>query len=198
MSASRPSLDRLLYTPTSHSAGEINEHHYVFFITGNPGVIGYYEEFLSTLFSLLNTSRRGQYTILGESLVGFELDSLDSKCPEIAGDGPPYGLQRQIELAEERLTRFVRGELDHRDKGHGLQSRNHALSRRKVILIGHSVGSYILLEVLRRRKNAASSTSALNIVGGILLFPTVTHIAKSPSGLKLSVCSKPQYRSDVV
>lgn len=197
MSASRPSLDSLLYTAPCHPAGEINEHHYVFFITGNPGVIGYYKEFLSTLSSLLNTSRREQYTILGTSLAGFELEPPDKKCPEIARDGPPYGLQRQIELVEERLTRFVRGELDRRHTADGLRSRTHAFSRRKVVLVGHSVGSYILLEILRRRRHAGSSTSALNIVGGVLLFPTVTHIAKSPSGLKLSVCSKTQHRSEV-
>lgn len=59
-----------------------------------------------------------------------------------------------------------------------------------VILIGHSVGSYIALEVLsrlRRRSSEASlKPSSKAKLNAILLFPTVTHIAQSPSGVKFS------------
>jgi hypothetical protein len=46
--------------------------------------------------------------------------------------------------------------------------------------MGHSVGSYILLEILQRLRK---SESPLNITAAILLTPTVTHIAKSSSGI---------------
>jgi alpha-beta hydrolase superfamily lysophospholipase len=50
----------------------------------------------------------------------------------------------------------------------------------KVILIGHSVGSFICTEVLKARPNH-------NIVRLIALFPTLQHIAKTPNGVALSV-----------
>jgi alpha-beta hydrolase superfamily lysophospholipase len=52
-----------------------------------------------------------------------------------------------------------------------------------VILIGHSVGSFICTEVLKARPNH-------NIVRLIALFPTLQHIAKTPNGVALSVSKK--------
>ncbi|KAK5013236.1 hypothetical protein LTR16_003873, partial [Cryomyces antarcticus] len=58
----------------------------------------------------------------------------------------------------------------------------------KVVLVGHSVGAYILLEILQRqqesRRQDKLQTQYVEIVGGICLFPTVTHIAQSRSGTK--------------
>ncbi|KAJ0294557.1 hypothetical protein COL922a_014166, partial [Colletotrichum nupharicola] len=59
----------------------------------------------------------------------------------------------------------------------------------KVILIGHSVGTYMAMEILRRHRETHSEKSEqqnFDIVGGILLFPTVKDIAASPSGKKLT------------
>jgi len=52
-----------------------------------------------------------------------------------------------------------------------------------MILIGHSVGTFILLEVLQRLRKSASP---INVKAGILLMPTVMDLAESSSGLKLS------------
>lgn len=57
--------------------------------------------------------------------------------------------------------------------------------RQKVILIGHSVGAYIAMELLRRHRQQSSAD--FDIIGGIMLFPTVVDIAKSASGQKLTV-----------
>ncbi|PBP28648.1 hypothetical protein BUE80_DR000266 [Diplocarpon rosae] len=86
-------------------------HHLIYYITGNPGLIGYYNTFLQSLHPLLGAS-----------------------------------------------------------------------DPQSVILIGHSVGSYILLELIKR----LGKSSPVKIKAGILLFPTITHIAKSPSGARLS------------
>jgi pimeloyl-ACP methyl ester carboxylesterase len=62
-----------------------------------------------------------------------------------------------------------------------------------VILIGHSVGAYILLEVLRRhleRRGKGCEDEGFRVVGGVLLFPTVVDIGKSPSGLRASVSNR--------
>lgn len=187
--------DRLLYVaPRRQATDNSRERFFVFFITGNPGVIAYYESFLSTLASLLSTSTTKQYLILGTSLAGFETGISRPEDAALNEDPPPYGLQRQIILAEERLRDFILGS-EHealksaaRGDDDGLRYRHLEPPKPKVILIGHSVGAYIVLELIRRSKNAASPIHELNIIGGVLLFPTVTHIAKSPSGVRLGVC----------
>lgn len=65
----------------------------------------------------------------------------------------------------------------------------------KVILAGHSVGAFIAMEVLRtlgerrKKKDVKWLGQEAEIVGGVMLFPTVMDIAKSPSGRVLSVCT---------
>lgn len=46
-----------------------------------------------------------------------------------------------------------------------------------------ALGAYILLEIIQRLK---SRNSPIEIKAGILLFPTVTHISQSSSGVKIS------------
>ena len=59
----------------------------------------------------------------------------------------------------------------------------------KVILIGHSVGAYILLELIsqHRERVEEGEEEDFDLIGGILLFPTIVNIAKSPMGLVASV-----------
>lgn len=142
-------------------------YHLIYFITGNPGLIAYYDTFLGTLHELLSASKdksSNHFHIHGKSLAGFE--------EEVTNRSSPYSLEDQIttSLTSLQAQRIPSG--PH-------QGQPYA----SVVLIGHSVGSYILLELIQRlRKNS----SFVNIRAGILLFPTVTHIAKSPSGVKIS------------
>lgn len=54
--------------------------------------------------------------------------------------------------------------------------------------MGHSVGSYISLEIFHRHHlGLDASLKSVNLKAGILLFPTVTHIAQSGSGQKLDL-----------
>ncbi len=139
----------------------------IFFITGNPGLIGYYTTYLNTLEELLHPIAKqhsAHIHIYGQSLAGFADDST-SKVAE------PYSLEKQVQLLQESLEqRFTES------KSIGKQYDN-------IILIGHSVGSYILLELIRKTR---SDPSAINVAAGILLFPTITHIAQSPSGVDIS------------
>ncbi len=63
-----------------------------------------------------------------------------------------------------------------------------------MIFIGHSVGAYILLETVRllnlRRKEKIENGEVVDVdvVGGILLFPTIQDIALSKSGKIVTVC----------
>lgn len=56
---------------------------------------------------------------------------------------------------------------------------------KKVIIVAHSVGAYIALEVIRRLRDEENAN--VEVVGGVLLFPTIVDIARSPSGIVLTV-----------
>ena len=149
-------------------------HHLVYFITGNPGLIEYYEIFLNTLHTLLSnstgkSSETDVISIYGQSLAGFEEDTAFSNIDQKT---TPYGLEEVIEISLKSLQglRITSGTR----KGQQYTS---------VILIGHSVGSYILLEIIQRLRKRRIP---INIRAGILLFPTVTHLSQSPSGLKIT------------
>lgn len=116
-----------------------------------------------------------------------------------------YSLSEQIEHVERNLNNFVdawHARKRAQTRGNDLsddQGRWRHFGGVKVILIGHSVGAYIAMEILRRhregikQKGASADTggagigATMDIVGGILLFPTVVDIAQSSSGRKLTV-----------
>lgn len=171
----RDSVDLTHIVPT----GSSHESLLVFFITGNPGLIEYYRTFLTLCFDSLRTNYSNHHIkVAGTSLRGFGVQ--DGKHQLAANDNAhgPYDLEQQIEHIGLMLERAIES----------LVKQGHPT---KVVLMGHSVGSYILLEVLRRRKQSLATQQLSNdarVIGGICLFPTVTHIAKSPSGKKFSVC----------
>jgi pimeloyl-ACP methyl ester carboxylesterase len=53
----------------------------------------------------------------------------------------------------------------------------------RVLLIGHSIGCWLIQEILKAR---AAGTLRPR-VGTYMLFPTISHIVRSPNGRKLSV-----------
>lgn len=157
------------------------EHYLIFNITGNPGLISYYDTFLSTLQNLLQgsaTSSDRIFHVYGRSLAGFE-DDEPRQYAFLNGSPAPYSLEQQITILRSHLSQLRIPD--------GPQKGQHYAG---VILMGHSVGSYILLELLRQSKLESDypelDCKEINIMAGICLFPTVTHIAKSPSGLKFS------------
>jgi hypothetical protein len=167
---------KILHSPASYSLSA--KQYLIFFITGNPGLIGYYTTFLGTLNYLLCPDRSKAdlhgpvFHIYGQSLAGFEDD--DTSTNSNKGRSIPYSLEEQIDLTFQALKsqRISNGAR----KGEGYDG---------IILMGHSVGSYILLEIVRRARLESSSINTM-IEAGILLFPTVTHIAQSSSGVKIS------------
>ena len=112
---------------------------------------------------------------------GFDVGS------EEDGEGRLYGLSEQIEFVERQL-RDVVGRM--REGG---ASRGKGMVR--VVLMGHSVGAYVAMEILRRwrdgrRVEEKGDADEMEIIGGIMLFPTVVDIAKSASGRKMTVCTQ--------
>ena len=158
----------------------------IFFITGNPGLIEYYRTFLTHVYGLLGSflasgpgpaGATGLH-VYGRSLCGFETaGAVNGARGECGGGRPPFSLQEQISGTQEALERVVR-EVGEREGTRDV----------RVVLMGHSVGAYILLEVVRRlREKVQRDREAVRVVGGVCLFPTVTHIAKSDSGRKATV-----------
>ncbi|KAK2848487.1 hypothetical protein FQN49_005675 [Arthroderma sp. PD_2] len=181
----------------------------VYFISGNPGLISYYHLFFSLLSSELSSQRGSEgsngssteepspYIIRGRSLGGFEVP--DPRSGEDDGKSQlerVYGLRDEIAFMERDLEEFVRAWQSTIQAEHGLKERPRA----NVIIMGHSVGAYIAMEIMRRRREKlglqrkignetlAQTTCehgdglGLDIIGGIMLFPTVVDIAKSPNG----------------
>ena len=150
----------------------------VYFIPGNPCLMSYYKLFLSHLSSLLNSGLEGseQQTIVG----GYTLPGFQISNPTTIKGTLPAGLDDEILNAEDLLARAVaRSGFRNGDGG--------AVRGPKVILVAHSVGAYMVLEILRRKAQHLNELADLDIIGAILLFPTVTEIAKSWHGSILSV-----------
>ncbi|KAG2016729.1 hypothetical protein GB937_006209 [Aspergillus fischeri] len=155
----------------------------IFMISGNPGLIGYYHTFLSLLADKLGSrgaqstitsrSHACEFQIYGHSLGGFELEQHE----DLDAEKGLFDLEGQICYVQGKLDGFLAG----------------GETKQKVILVGHSVGAYIAMEILRRHRKrsdakvrAGADKADFDIVGGIMLFPTVVDIAKSPSGQKLT------------
>lgn len=160
----------------------------IFNITGNPGLIAYYTQFLTSLRNRLeSTAPKAEFEIYSRSLSGFDVN--DHKADDSYGvehaikeqdrSRPPFSLEAQIEHAIIALKQVV-----------AASSREANGKEPSVILVGHSVGTYMILEIISRlRTNAAKDGyhSTINVVGGICLFATVTHLAQSKSGKIFSV-----------
>ncbi|KXJ92499.1 hypothetical protein Micbo1qcDRAFT_193954 [Microdochium bolleyi] len=192
-------------------------HVLIYMISGNPGLIGFYRPFLSTLRQLLDddgslaVSRGGsiapaaaRFHIYGQDLAGFS--DADHDAPFSVTANPPRDLEFQIRHTQRTLQGLC---VDRRDgtlrstTQHGppaspveiSESASNTLPFTDIVLIGHSVGSYIALELFHRNlahrhapslSQDATKNPRLPLRSAFLLFPTITNIAHSPSGQKLN------------
>ncbi|KAL6713953.1 hypothetical protein ACLMJK_008447 [Lecanora helva] len=177
------SNDRICYEPNRQSLDGETHDYLIFFITGNPGLIRYYQPFLSRLHCLLDTDSNPtsrSFQICGYRFRGMEYandESRDQTQEKFAVESPtsPVSLGEQIDYQENKLYEEV-----------DLYREQHGKSP-KVILMGHSVGSYMLLEIIKRHRDRIHSGARdFDLIGGILLFPTITDIAQSPLGVVAS------------
>ena len=185
----------------SHDPSSITTYpdYLIFFLPGNPGLISYYRSFIFTLGDLLRSGSLSStdlflptYRIDGFSYHNFEAGSCEDSSPY--NHKNLHNLESQIRLIQDRLVSLATKLQTARNADSDGGDEQKTKSPEKIILVGHSVGAYMLLEVVRRWKLSTQGfspdTSAiLDIIGGILLFPTVTNIAKSPSGVMISVSS---------
>ncbi|VUC35066.1 unnamed protein product [Clonostachys rosea] len=148
----------------------------IYFICGNPGLIEFYEGFLGHLRKLILASpsiKDLEVDLYGRNLVGFDDDD---HRPFSAPDNVPVDLEGQICSVYDNVANVVREETK-RGEGYG-----------DVILMGHSVGAYIATEVMHRHlAEPAEWARHVKLRHGFLLFPTLTHIAASPSGRRMQL-----------
>ncbi|KAI8624712.1 hypothetical protein F5Y19DRAFT_467569 [Xylariaceae sp. FL1651] len=168
----------LSYPSRSGDASSVSLNVLIFFVPGNPGLIDYYSPFLTALRNLIDTSaslNAVSFHIYGQNLAGFT----DNDHEPFTSRRKPYDLEFQIQHTFKTVSslRIESGPTQGQPYDH-------------VLLIGHSVGSYIALEICHRVLRDPSQAAHIKLTSGILLFPTIEHIADSPSGWKLNMLSQ--------
>ncbi|KAF5003161.1 hypothetical protein FDECE_10275 [Fusarium decemcellulare] len=155
----------------SERSGDVRQNALIYYVCGNPGLIEYYTDFLKLLRGLLDKIEQDTaYDIYGKNLFGFSDDEHEPFGP----DNEPWDLNGQIEDTYKDVA-AKRAGLDSDRKPYDF-----------VILMGHSVGSYICVEIFHRHMESSDRAPHLNLRHGFLLFPTLTHIARSPSGVRVT------------
>ncbi|KAI6081995.1 hypothetical protein F4821DRAFT_248138 [Hypoxylon rubiginosum] len=147
----------------------------IFFISGNPGLIDYYEPFMSTLRNHIDEESSLQHVrfqIYGQDLAGFRDD-----------DHEPFNSKRKPHDLEYQIQHTLKG-LERQRIESGPRSGS---PYDEILLIGHSVGSYIALELFQRHHRNPDSASHLNLTSGIHLFPTINNISNSSNGWKMDM-----------
>ncbi|GAO16623.1 hypothetical protein UVI_02012450 [Ustilaginoidea virens] len=152
----------------------------VYFVCGNPGLIGFYVDFLDALRSLLDSSAAGAtaYDLYGANLAGF----CDDEHEPFGPDNPPLDVHAQVDatyrdVASRRVSSPGGG-----PDGGSADDKPYDL----VILMGHSIGAYICVEIFHRHLRDASRAPHLRLRHGFLLFPTIASLAASQAGTRLN------------
>lgn len=129
-------------------------------LLGNPGLIDYYLPFLSHLHSLLPES----HGLICTSHIGHE--------PHLIAPSRPAGLETLLETKFE-LVSALRSTLDA-----WATEADGRRSRPKLVLMGHSLGGWLVCEVMKRLNSEDPDT----IHAGHLLFPSLGWMADSWNG----------------
>ncbi|XP_029315754.1 lipid droplet-associated hydrolase isoform X1 [Cottoperca gobio] len=136
---------------------QLHSGHKVLFllIPGNPGVVGFYKTFMQTLHRMFGY----RHPVWAVSHAGHcaPPDSMDMvEDASSAAEGDVFGLNGQI---EHKLA-FL---------------RRHVPRDTSLVLVGHSIGCYIILDMMKRNPE-------LKIIKSIMLFPTIERMAQTPQG----------------
>ena len=150
---------------------------------GNPGLLDFYVPFLNAIYRGANSdpsssssspsSTTTSVTIFAHSHLGLSsyvgLGNSDrGSCfswPEKSSVALRAQVQAHLEFLDELLVAYDDDPTT------------------RVLLVGHSIGCWLIQEILK-----AHAAGALRPrVGAYMLFPTISHIVRSPNGRKLSV-----------
>jgi len=126
----------------------------ILIIPGNPGLASYYEDFMLSLKSRLPD----EYSIWTLGHGGHDIPKNAKNFPSLADHEELFNLEATIQQKIE----FVKSNIS---------------MDQEVILIGHSIGAKMVIEVMNAK--------IANVKIGCLLFPTVENMITSPAGKRL-------------
>ncbi|KAF8977032.1 hypothetical protein BGZ46_007706 [Entomortierella lignicola] len=147
---------------TPKNSGGEPQHTVLFMIPGNPGLIDYYVPFLQTV----HDTCQGKIDIFGASHLGHSAGS------HVTDTSKLFTLEDQVENKIAIVDKL----------------REMYPVGTRFILAGHSMGTWLALQVLKARPNHG-------IERLFQLFPTIHRIADTPNGRKLKFLFKPASRS---
>ncbi|PAA82600.1 hypothetical protein BOX15_Mlig015165g4, partial [Macrostomum lignano] len=140
-----PKMRHLESEASLYKLDALDSNWYAIVIPGNPGIVGYYEEFMHSLWTKLD----GQVHVWALSH---------------RGHGDSFNSSKKFSLAEqvEHKVKFLETALP---------------EDAKMVLIGHSIGCQMILELLRRQARGTDRVARC-----LLLFPTIERMRESPQG----------------
>ncbi|XP_043119560.1 lipid droplet-associated hydrolase isoform X3 [Puntigrus tetrazona] len=124
-------------------------------IPGNPGVVGFYKTYMWTLYQTFIQ----RYPVWAVSHAGHCMP------PET------YDMIEDASVTEKEDVFGLNGQIEHKMAF----LRKHVPRDTNLLLIGHSIGCYIILEMMKRDPE-------LKVVKAVMLFPTIERMACSPQG----------------
>ncbi|XP_011502177.1 PREDICTED: UPF0554 protein C2orf43 homolog [Ceratosolen solmsi marchali] len=127
----------------------------ILIITGNPGVPAYYEEFAISLKNCL--FKKLPVYIIGHSGHTKPPPNMCNYYPDIRTETHLYDLKGNLEHKAEFIKKYLP-------------------PNTKIHLIGHSIGSWFVLNLLK------DNDIATRVVKCYLLFPTIERMVESPNG----------------
>lgn len=160
----------------------------IVFIPGNPGMLGVYHDFLSTLYKTLsNPSAKSEDPVI----LAISHNNFDHP------DHCDYRADERVCLEENELNFVERSALEDNQDPHQveLQIMNKLIILKrllkvnlrqadpdscKIVFIGHSFGAYIALRLLQDRSIAQAHA------GSILVHPALENLAKTEKGVVMA------------
>lgn len=122
----------------------------VLVIPGNPGSIEFYTEFMREIFEGL----KRKVTVWGVSHAGHVAPPKPMQIPNVEDHPTLYSCEGQIDHKLSFMKQFIP-------------------SGAPLILVGHSIGCHIILEILKRAPH-------LNVLKAFLLFPAIEGLEQCP------------------
>lgn len=135
----------------------LHSRHKVLFliIPGNPGVVGFYRTFMQTIHSMFGYNHPvWAVSHAGHCVPPVSMDMVEDASS--AAENDVFGLNGQIEHKLEFIRKNVPTETN-------------------LVLVGHSIGCYIILEIMKRNPE-------LKVLKAVMLFPTIERMAQTPQG----------------
>lgn len=147
------------------------------FIPGNPGISSYYIDFLQSIYTAQSLS--------GASIEILSVSHRGHALLPIVGDNPIWGSNvLNANQARKGYGTSLQDQVRHKVAALDVVRKMYPdREKTKIVLVGHSIGAWMALELLKKRPE--------DISGIHLLFPTLAWIGRTPSARRLQFLVHP-------